>query len=218
MKMTSYTTIQKFPMSKFRHHPITVAYQNLYHCNPGVDSPQSMPHKEVTPITDHKPKTLPGPKAQPASLSKPYFKLSPTPKYTPDSSSDSETDSEDCVIPLNQSVDVVDHLFPENGFQLTSRSPSPVPDPVSQQLIYQNIEHQIYDDQQIVDKEFDEPETVHLEIDDQILADQNFDDQAEIDQEFDDQEFDDHRLMTINLMTKNLMSKNLKTKILMTKS
>ena len=98
-------TIQKFPMSKLRRHPIKVAYQNLYHCHPDavVSRPNSTHGATPTVKTMHNTETASKspsgckqaniPRSRPT---KPYFIIKPTPTYTPDSSSDSETDTEHC--------------------------------------------------------------------------------------------------------------------------
>ena len=81
-------TIQKFPMSNFKHHPIEVNYQNLYPCTEAITSTptQVLPlHPDQhLPATEHL--TRPRP-PQPRSV------LTPTPIYTPpDQDSDSEDD------------------------------------------------------------------------------------------------------------------------------
>ena len=82
--------IQKFPMSNFRHHPIVVEYQNLFK----PSSASQMPNILSTPIHDldldtsiesFRPKSA-------LPTSKPFFKLSQHPHYTPDSDSDSSSE------------------------------------------------------------------------------------------------------------------------------
>ena len=75
--------LQKFPMTRFRSHPIQVQYQNLYHCsstqaqfNPPV------PNSSIDQLPYHRPE----------EIKRPFITTSPT--YTPDSDSESDT-SED---------------------------------------------------------------------------------------------------------------------------
>ena len=76
-------TIQKFPMSNFRHHPIEVSMQNLYLCPYNVVMTKT-PHAE--PPTPNKP----GAKIKIKSVQ--Y--ITPTPKYSPDSDEDSDSSTD----------------------------------------------------------------------------------------------------------------------------
>ena len=76
-------TIQKFPMTHFKHHPIHVQYQNLYEAS-------SPPVPASTPSSDAPlPVSVPPPAVQltpPMSM----LSLSQTPTYTPESDSDDD--------------------------------------------------------------------------------------------------------------------------------
>ena len=83
-------TVQKFPMSHFRHHPIDVQYQNLYPCS-------AVPPTTLTqPPSLHPTPTL-SPPIKPTSFT-PKYVLTSIPTYTQDS--DSDSDDEDFPSPL----------------------------------------------------------------------------------------------------------------------
>ena len=75
-------TIQKFPMSKFRSHPIVVEFQNLYKPPARTLAARSYP----SPITEE----LKAPQ-----LSPPKLFLSNTPVRTPDSDSENSSSCND---------------------------------------------------------------------------------------------------------------------------
>ena len=83
-------TVQKFPMSHFRHHPINVQYQNLYPCS--AVPPTTLTDSPSLPPTP----TLSIPTKTPSFT--PKYVLTSTPIYTPDS--DSDFDDEDFSSPL----------------------------------------------------------------------------------------------------------------------
>ena len=83
-------TVQKFPMSHFRHHPIHVQYQNLYPCSDVP--PTTLTDSPSLPLTP----TLSIPTKTPSFT--PKYVLTSTPIYTPDS--DSDFDDEDFSSPL----------------------------------------------------------------------------------------------------------------------
>ena len=91
-------TIQKFPMTNFRHHPINVQYQNLYPC-----SPIPLAHSGTS---QHLPVLSQPPAKSPSrSRQSPISILSNPPIYTPlESDSDSEEECVHHVLPL--------HVFP----------------------------------------------------------------------------------------------------------
>ena len=84
-------TVQKFPMSHFRHHPINVQYQNLYPCS--AVPPTTLTDSPSLPPTP----TLCIPTKTPSFT--PKYVLTSTPTYTHDS--DSDFDDEDFSSPLS---------------------------------------------------------------------------------------------------------------------
>ena len=90
-------TIQKFPMSNFKHHPIVVHYQNLYPANPWVDADQDRPDDDPPRIENDPTKPsnitlLKQPKVPLPIRTPPVYHLSSTPTYTPQDDSESDDD------------------------------------------------------------------------------------------------------------------------------
>ena len=83
-------TVQKFPMSHFRHHPIAVQYQNLYPCS-------AVPPPTLTDSPSLPPTPTPSLPTRSPSFTPKYVLTSP-PTYTQDS--DSESDDEDFPSPF----------------------------------------------------------------------------------------------------------------------
>ena len=116
---TQMATIQKFPMTNFRHHPIDVQYQNLYLC---ADEAPNNPHL-ILPKLDALHEHLPIPNNQhrvQSSDKKPTkYMLSPTPTYTPeDQDSDSEIEENSQPLPTP--------LFPTPPYQPEANAVSPI--------------------------------------------------------------------------------------------
>ena len=90
----SLATLQKFPMLKFRHKPIEVSFQNIYHTSAVPVSPNQVNLNKLSPESAVK---LEPPVHKPTKSSS-Y--LSKTPIYTPLSDSDSDSDDDNANNPV----------------------------------------------------------------------------------------------------------------------
>ena len=136
-------TIQKFPMSHFKHHPISVQYQNLYK----VSSPASSePTPPTSPVTSSA--------TPPATSSKPNPKFKPQPKFCltlpPSYSQDSDSDEDDDKLvphhdlPLfptpphehEQHEAALDELQADPDLQFPVIAPNPIPSLHLHQPVY----------------------------------------------------------------------------------
>ena len=174
-KDTQMATVQKFPMSNFRHHPIDVQYQNLYPCAKAVASnPHQVMPKQAAPA-QHAPAPAhhaPGP----AHVTPPRFVLSPTPTYTP-YDQDSESEDEDHTQPLPLPLFPTPPYQPDAMAELHLQLP-PGGDAVHDQPQAPHLDDAVHDQLQV--PHLNDANTLHLPNLDLVPVVEDIQDQPEL--------------------------------------